>query len=208
MKLFLASEVKNPLSFPALTEYVGGRWSNKKILYIPTAANGEQPQRDWHDSGTWHLIQTLGAHVEVLELEKTLAADVPTYLKNVDVIWFAGGMTGYLLYWIRRVKLDTHLPELLHNGCLYVGSSAGSMIASPTQTVTEWYIGETEPGASLLPGLGLVDFEIYPHFSEELLPQIQAHFKGDKLYLLKDGDALIVENKVVKHVGTPRLLER
>lgn len=207
MKLFLASEVKNPQSFPSLSEYVED-WTNKKIVYIPTAANGEQPQRDWHDSQTWQLVQTLGANLHVMELEKTLATNIPEILKNTDIIWFAGGMTGYLLYWIRRVELDKQLPNLLENGCLYVGSSAGSMIASATQTVTEWYIGETEPGASLLPGLGLVDFEIYPHFKEELLTEIEEKWQGKKLYLLKDGDALLIEDGKIKEIGTPRLLQR
>jgi hypothetical protein len=40
MKLFLASEVKHPDSLKKLEEYVGG-FTNKKIAYIPTAANGE-----------------------------------------------------------------------------------------------------------------------------------------------------------------------
>ena len=55
--------------------------------------------------------------------------------------------------------------------------------------LAEWFIGEEEPGASLVPGLGLIDFEIYPHFEDKLLPQIKKLWKKDqgKLYMIKNG---------------------
>ena len=206
MKLFLASEAKNPTTLAALTNIIGGNWSGKKVTYIPTAANGEQPHRDWRESETWQLIQSLGANLTILELEKTMSTELPHLLADTEVIWFAGGMPGYLLYWIRRVKLDIFLPQLLSKGCLYVGSSAGSMIASRTQSVSEWYIGEEEPGANLLPGLGLVDFEIYPHYQPVLLPEIKQHWHKGTLYLIKDGEAIIWDDNQLHFVGSPQVL--
>jgi peptidase E len=99
------------------------------------------------------------------------------------------------------------LPKLLDEGALYVGSSAGSMITSKTLELAEWYIGEEERGSSLIPGLGLIDFEIYPHYEESLLPQIKSKFKGKDLYLLKNGEAILIEDNNIKVFGEERTIK-
>jgi dipeptidase E len=154
---------------------------------------------------TVQVLSSFGATVTTVELETCdQASDM---IKGHHIIWFGGGMPGYLLYWIRRRELDKILPTLLEQGMVYVGSSAGSMIASASQSVGEWYIGETEPGASLIPGLGLVDFEIYPHYENSLYAKIKKKFIGNKLFLLKNGEAIIVENKNIRVFGEEKIIE-
>jgi peptidase E len=205
MKLFLASEAKHPATINKLHEYVGGLGS-KTIAYIPTAANGEEPFGSWRkNSSTWKLVNTFGAIVNAVQLEDYKNSSVVNQLQNKDILWFAGGSPGYLMYWIRRCELYKTLPELLRKS-IYVGSSAGSMITSKNLNTTEWYYGEGEPGASVIPGLGLVDFDIYPHFEESNLTYIKKNYKGNKLYLLKNGEEIIVENKSITVVGEERIL--
>ena len=117
------------------------------------------------------------------------------------------------MYWLRRCELDRFLPELLEAGSVYVGSSAGSMVAAHSLGVTEWYLGEEEKGAEVIPGLGLVDFEIYPHYEESMYETIKekrenSHGGGEKnpLYLLKNGEAITVENNVITVLGEKRVL--
>lgn len=205
MKLFLASEAKNEATIEKLRNYIDG-FAGKTIAYIPTAANGEETFGIWEkNSSTWLLVQTLGAKVTAVQLEDYKNSSVISELKNKHILWFAGGQPGYLMYWIRRCELDKALPELLENS-LYVGSSAGSMVTSKHLGTSEWYIGESEPGASYIPGLGLVDFEIYPHYDDPLYDQIKSHYKGNKLYLLKNGEEILVENDKVKVLGEERII--
>lgn len=202
MKLFLASEGSNPETTKKLRKYVGG-FKGKKVVYIPTARNGENPFGTWKESGTWKFLSKSGMKVTPMQLEDYMHSDKSTIRKvfdNKDVVWVTGGACGYLMYWIRRIELDKLLPEILNNS-LYVGSSAGSMITSPTLDVAEWYIDETEPGAKYLPGLDLVDFDIYPHYDDEQYGEIKKRYKGSKLYLVKNGDVVLVENKKVKVLG-------
>ena len=207
MKLFLASEAKHPESIKKLKDFVGGNWKNLKIAYIPTANNGENPFNDWEiNSAIWKLVLTLGAKITPVQLEDYKNSSVIDQLKHKDILWFAGGSSGYLLYWIRRCEVDKALPDLLTNS-IYVGSSAGSMICSKTQYSSEWYLGEPEPGAGLLPGLGLIDFEIYPHYEDELLPQIKKFWKNGELYLLKNGEVITVVNNEIKILGEKRVLK-
>ena len=205
MKLFLASEAKHPDTIKKLRKFVGG-FESKKIAYIPTASNGENSFNEWKESSsTWKIVQTLGAEVIAVQLEDYKNSSVTEALKHKDILWFAGGQPGYLMYWIRRCELDKALPELL-NTSIYVGSSAGSMITAQNLNTTEWYFGEGEPGASVIPGLGLVDFEIYPHYEEANLEYIKHHFKGKKMYLLKNGEEIVVENGKVIIQGKERIL--
>lgn len=204
MKLFLASEAKHPKSIKVLKEFVGG-FKGKKLAYIPTAANGHG-WGSWKDGGSWNLVQKLEMNITLVELEDYFNSDVTPLLEGKDIFWFAGGSCSYLAYWLSRTELNKKLKGLLEKGSIYVGSSAGSMVTAKTLDVAEWYIGEQEPGARLLPGLGLVDFDIYPHYQEDLYKQIRENYKGNKMFLLKDGEEIIVEDDQLKVVGEERII--
>jgi peptidase E len=203
MRLFLASEAKNPPSLKKLEEYIGG-FAGKTIAYIPTAANGEG-WGSWQDGGTWQIVRTLGASVSIIQLEDYRSSSVIPSIEGKNIVWFAGGSAGYLLYWIRRCELDKHLPRILEQS-LYVGSSAGSMIAGQSMDVSEWYPNDRETGAGIFPTLQLVDCDIFPHYDESMLEYIENNYKGNKLYLLKNGEALIVEDNNVTVFGEERII--
>lgn len=204
MKLFLASEAKHPDTISKLEDYVGGL-KGKNIAYIPTANNGENPYDEWRtDSATWDLIKEIG-NAEPVVLEEYRDESVLDKLRGRDIIWFAGGACGYLMYWVRRCGIDENIKELL-NKSVYVGSSAGSMITYKDLKIADWYIGESEVGASYIPGLDLVDFEIYPHYEDHLYDQIKSLYKGKKLYLLKNGEEIIVEDDKVTVIGEERII--
>lgn len=208
MRLFLASEAKNPLNFKKLSDFVGG-FEGKTLVYIPTAANGERPYGSWEkESSSWMLVQTLGAKVVPVVLEEQTTEEVMENLEKADVIWVAGGACGYLMYWMRRHGLDKILPKLLKKNKTYIGSSAGSMITSKSLSVTDWYIGEEEKGAGIIPGLGLVDFEIYPHLQNDQLDQIKKLREENQtnmpLYVLKDGEAITIEGSKFEIFGEER----
>ncbi len=190
MKLFLASEAKHPDTLKKLDSYVGGL-KGKSIAYIPTAANGMKWD-SWREGGSWKMINDIGAKVELILLEENANDILIDKLVNKDIIWFAGGLVGYLSYWVRRCSLDLYLKDNLKDK-ICVGSSAGSMLFCNDSEMATWEFVDNERGASDIKTLGLVDFDIYPHYEEHLLPQIKERYKGKKLYLLKNGEEIIVE---------------
>ena len=111
MKLFLASEAKHPSTIKKLNEYIGG-FKGKKLAYVPTAANGEG-WGSWKEGEAWPLVNTLGMAVSLVQLEDYRNSSVLEILKNKDIIWFAGGCPGYLMYWIRRTEIDKNLLKIL-----------------------------------------------------------------------------------------------
>ena len=206
MKLFLASEGSDPRTTKKLENYVGG-WSGKKVIYIPTARNGSNQFGTWKDSSTWKFLKSTGMEIEAVQLENYKDFIDPKIFEDADILWVSGGACGYLMYWIIRTGLDKMLPKILKK-TLYVGSSAGSMITSPTLKIADWFIGETERGASYLPGLGLTDFDFYPHYDENLKSEIISKYKGNKMYLVRDGDALIYEDNKVIVLGEENIIAK
>lgn len=202
MKLFLASEAKHPLSVETLREFMCG-FNGKRVAYIPTAANA-QGWESWKLGGSWNLVQTLGMDISLIVLEECSPETILEKVSGCDIIWVSGGQCGYLLYWMRRMRLEQHIKELLERGAVYVGSSAGSMITGHSLDIVEWYPGEYEYGASVIPGLGLVDFDILPHYREDMDEEIRKSYKGNDLYLLKDGEVVIVDGDVIRLIGEKR----
>lgn len=206
-KLFLASKGTHPVTLEKLQHFIGGSFSGKTIAYIPTAANGKLYGR-WKMGDSIRRVQNLGTTIKIVELEDYYYRNVKQELQGVDIIWVSGGMTGYLLYWMRRVELNHYLPDLLETGTVYVGSSAGSMALSPTNYASEIFVDDNEPGAGSIPGLGLIDFEIYPHYRDELLEGIKHQWlpENGKLYLLRDGDVITKVGEKVEVLGEEIIL--
>ena len=115
-----------------------------------------------------------------------------------DVIWFNGGNTYFLLDWVRRSRLAAELPELLKNR-LYVGVSAGSMIAGPTiETNTPLFPEEDDHKIDDLTGLNLVQFAIVPHLFSGDFPHVSpGHIErfaatvSYPIYALDDNSAVV-----------------
>jgi len=204
MKLFLASEAKHPDTVKELEEFVGG-FINKKVAYIPTAANG-QGWESWKDGGTWDLVNKIGFDLDLIQLEEINNPEQLTErLMSKDIVWFAGGMLGYLSYWARRVSLDKNIGDVL-NKVVFVGSSAGSMLLCNDSKMVTWEFVDKEYGAEYIKPLGVVDFDIYPHYDDHLYDQIKSLYKGKKLYLLKNGEEIIVEDSKITVIGEERII--
>lgn len=207
MRLFLASRAKNSKTIEKLKDYIGG-FDNKKVVYIPTAANAENGWESWKNSETWKMLQKLVPSVTLLQLEDYRNKSAITKIASIkpDIIWFAGGMPGYLMYWIRRCSLDSYLPKILDQGTLFFGSSAGAMITGKSLQVATFGFVDNEKIAKDIKPLNLVDFDIFPHYQDNYLSKIKEKYKGGKLYLLKDGEEIIVEDGKIQVIGEERVI--
>lgn len=210
MKLFLASRAAHPQSIKDINNFVGGL-KGKNIAYIPTAANAEEGYGVWKTGGSWQTLNTLETNITPVVLEECKSKEALSPIYNADIIWFAGGYWGYLMYWLRFLGLEIEIKPLLEQGKVYIGSSAGANIASKSLVLASWYKYDLqkpggERGGDIFPGLGLVDFDIYPHYQDELYEYVKTHYKGNKIYLLKDGEAVTVVDNKVTVLGEERII--
>lgn len=57
----------------------------------------------------------------------------------------------------------------------------------------------------MIPGLGLVDIYILPHFEDTMMESIKNIYKGKELYLLKDREAITIEDNNIEVSGEKRI---
>ena len=202
MKLFLTSSTITSELVEPFEKLIGKGIRGLKVAFIPDASFGVSDIKDisWVEEEKQFLIDTYDWDVTSIVLKdlKKVTLDI---FEGYDAIFVNGGFSGYLAKEMRRTGFDKVLPELLNKGIVYVGSSAGSMVISKTQDASSWYINEPEPEAINIPGLGYIDFQIYPHIKPELVEQIRK-LRDPNLsyYLLKDGEAISVTNdRVIIH---------
>ena len=87
-------------------------------------------------------------------------------------------------------------------GSVYVGVSAGSIIAGPSIDIAGWgsEADKNEVGIKDLQGLNFTNIQIYPHFREELRGEIDGFRKisQNPVSELFNGEALIISDGSVK----------
>src|SRR6185503_20714444 len=89
------------------------------------------------------------------------ATDAKAAINEAEAIFVGGGNTFRLLHNLYQLDLLDRIRERVEAGTLYVGSSAGSVVASPTiKTTNDMPIVEPRSFSSL----GLITFQINAHY--------------------------------------------
>ena len=104
-----------------------------------------------------------GLTVERLDLDEIAPQDLRAALKPADVLVVSGGDPFHLLRAARRTGFGAAVREALAAGAVYVGYSAGAMVAGPTLEPLRLTSPITAPHDLDLTGLGLTDVLVLPH---------------------------------------------
>ena len=146
---------------------------NIKALFVPTAAISPEAiavlpkcMDDLLNSGI------LSKNIRVFDLHRNMDY---SELSQYDVIYFTGGDSRYLLDRINNTGFNNSLGEFVYNGGIYVGVSAGSIIATNEFTDSLKLINCTlSVHAANGTKSGDIDISDNPHID------------------LKDGDAILI----------------
>ena len=119
-------------------------------------------------------------------------------LGTCDIILVNGGSTFYLLLQAQRSGFIKFIKEFVADGGIYIGLSAGSIIAGPDISVSRRL--NSKPFRRKLAGcngFGLVDFVTLPHWGEKssekfyLTERMKLAYRCDeKIILLRDNQCL------------------
>ncbi len=167
-----------------------------KVAFIPTAGD-LYSDKPWQDRDR-DKLKELGFQVEDVDLKATQHEELNKELSEVDIIFVAGGNTSYLLEKAQESGFLEITKHLVNSGKIYIGSSAGSLLAGPNIEIDKIYDeGEFGKELSSYEGLGLVDFVVLLHANREdyrpYIDKIKAEY-GQKLSLveLKDTQAFVL----------------
>lgn len=165
MKLFLYScYLLAPAHRDALHRLVGKPPEEITFAAIENALDVEQDTEGWI-SDSRNAIAVHPAQIEVVDLRNWRAdrAGLRELLASKDVIWVCGGNGFYLRWILKESGADAIIRELVAEGTVYAGWSAGAVLAGPTLQ----YFDRVED-LSVVPqvyydALQLTDIAVCPH---------------------------------------------
>ena len=185
-------------SIELVKKFLDKNTESKKILFIPTATNVDEYKK--YIYLTQKAFEDFGYEVENFDVSIFSEEIAKEKLSEAKIVFISGGNTFYLLQELKRKNLTSYLKERIENGLLYIGESAGSVIAAPDIEYAS--IVDDKTLATELDdytGLNLVDFYIVPHFEEE--PFVESSRNTVELYkdkldlkLINNKEAILVEN--------------
>ena len=185
-------------SIELVKKFLDKNTESKKILFIPTATNVDEYKKYIHL--TQKAFEDFGYEVENFDISIFSEEIAKEKLSQAKIVFISGGNTFYLLQELKKKNLTSYLKERIENGLLYIGESAGSVIAAPDIEYAS--IVDDKTLATELDdytGLNLVDFYIVPHFEEE--PFVESSRNTVELYkdkldlkLINNKEAILVEN--------------
>ncbi len=204
-KLFLTSSIES------VAKDIAKRLNNKskRIAFISTASELKKRDSKWFDNDKNALIEAGFELFDYTVTGKSLE-QLNKDLSKFEIIHVNGGNTFYLLLQVRKSGFDKFIKNFIEKGGIYMGSSAGSILAAPdiyptSKIDTKIY----EEELKTFEGLNLVNFTVFPHWGSSHFRELYlnhrldlAYDKGRKIILLADTEYIIVEDDMLKIIDT------
>ncbi len=194
MTIYLTSIAARTIK--SLLPYLNKNPNEMTVAFIPTAGDLYK-EKPWMEEDRESLVK-LGFKVEDIDLKNKTSLELKESLQEKDIIFLAGGNTSYLLEQAQKSGFLDVAKEMVTNGTIYIGSSAGSLLAGPSIEVDKIYDdGEFGKVLDSYDGLDFVDFVPLPHANNEkyksYLKKIVKEY-GEKYNLrkLNDNEAILI----------------
>jgi len=189
--ILTSSGFSNPGIAKKIDDFFSGDLRDRKVAIITTASEDKE-KNEFAVLALSQLREMGFGDVIFFDIEK----QDPQELLDYDVVYVNGGNTYYLLYWTKKSGFDIVVKKLLQKGGLYIGVSAGSIIAGPSIEVVNYTKGDpNEIGLTDFFAMNLVQKAIKPHYANESEDTVLAYEKasGVEVVRLADGMALVGE---------------
>ena len=198
-KLFLASSFQDVADLlPDFEKNLKG----KTITFIPTASIVETV--NFYVKSGRKTLEDMGLMVDELEISTASAEEITSKLKQNDYIYVTGGNTFFLLQEMKRTGTDQLIKEEVNSGKLYIGESAGAIVASADIEYAKGMDSIDEaPNLESFEALGLVDFYPVAHYNNPPFQVaskkiIDTYSSTLKLSPISNQEAILVNNEEIK----------
>ena len=158
-RLILASEFTETAQ--AACALFASEITGKKAVFIPTAAYGEgyEPDEDLEIAA----FRDLQIETQSFDIAGKNHDQVRDVLQGAAIVYVGGGNTFYLLEHMNKCGFSALIQEHFNRGGIYVGSSAGSIVASPDIGFIAPMDDPDKGQLDSYEALGLIDFNFVPH---------------------------------------------
>ena len=173
--------------------------SSKTITFIPTAGNVE-PYTGFIDEGI-AMLEELGYQLHMLDIAKVDESVSVQELQRTDCVCISGGNTFYLLQELKKKHLTALLARRIREGMLYIGESAGAIIAAPDIEYNQIMDDKTlAPDLTDYTALNVFDHSVLPHIGEypfetSSRETLERYRNSLKLIPLNNHEAVLVNDR-------------
>jgi len=174
---------------------------NPQIGYIASESDSDRS----YFNKTKEFYNKLGINlVHYFDLDKEYNEENEKWLFNCDVIHLSSGNTYRFLSNLKKRNMISKLIKYSNHGGILVGVSAGMHIMC-NKISSAQFGDENDINIQDLTGLGLIDFEVIPHFNKKknIIEDIKKYSKENyiTIYTVEDGNGIIIEDNSILYFG-------
>ena len=194
MKLLLTSAgVRNKKLADFFISILSKKPKDCSALMVVYAQNDQE--KFYIDESKKELAELGVGDVDVFNLGENEFADSKSY----DVIYVCGGNTFSILDRMRKTGIQKFIKDAVNNNqSLYLGVSAGSIIAGPNIEIAGWGSegDKNEVDLKDLGGFGFTDISIFPHFKPILKQEVEGFREKVDYPVIEitDGEAVFIQD--------------
>ena len=174
----------------------------KSVLFIETAAELDTPEdSDWKREDL-ESLERQGYNVETYTITNKTRDEIASKIDEHDILYMCGGNTFYLLQQLQKTDALSLIKEKVTGGKTYIGTSAGSIVATKDIAPTEKLDSlEAAPDLKGTQGLGIVDFILMPHWGSEHFRDLYLNQRLEKSYDDTNQKYIFLNDNQYIHVG-------
>lgn len=140
-----------------------------------------------------------------VDLKNKTQSQLHIALKDNDIIYISGGNVFYLLQEANKCGLKNVLTQILEEGKIFAGGSAGAAITGPSLEPLQTIDDQSKaPDLIDYTAFGFVDFIVLPHFDYEKYNKkyqiVLEQYKQFKFEPLNNNQAIFVSGEEVTKV--------
>jgi len=184
---------------------LGKPFKDFKMAMVINASKGKGVANTDYMERDKNFFREQGCNFFELDLDGKTENELREILKKTDVVYVEGGSSFYLLKSIRESGFDKVIKELLPQGLIYMGVSAGSFVACPTIEMATWKYQDKYDhyGITDLTAMNLVPFLLSAHYKPENQELLKEKISQASLpvKILNDEQAIILQGDNVKLIG-------
>jgi len=172
---------------------------SKNVVFIPTAGKVEE-YNEYIDEAE-DSFKEMGFCLDVLDVTEVDEENAAGRISNAEILYISGGNTFFLLQELVRKNLINLIRSRVEKGLIYIGESAGAIIASPSIEYSQ-IMDDKEVAKDLKSynSLDLVDVYVLPHYEEypfeEAAEQtLKMYGKELNLITVNNSEAVVVDGE-------------
>jgi len=186
-----------------LPDILGVPTAGLKVVHITTAGKGARVDMSPYWLTVHQNLEGHGCLVDDLDIEGLDEETLRNILKEYQAIFVNGGNVFYLLRAMRACNFEKVLKELLSEGLIYMGASAGAYVACPTIEVAAWDTSRNTFDLTDFSGFNFVPYLIKAHYRPDMIDLIKEKSKTltYPIRILSDDQAILVKDGISHFLG-------